>query len=80
MRQATTEIALATLLPDWASTSDINSVCKWLDDDAVLSHGDSAPARYTEIERQRREFSDLLAGYRTVDEYILHRDQRNHDI
>jgi hypothetical protein len=53
MRKATTAIALATLLPDWASTSDINSIYKWLDDDAVLPYGDSAPAEYTEIERQR---------------------------
>ncbi len=75
MRKATTAIALASLLPDWASTSDIISVYKWLDDDPVLPYGDSAPAEYTEIERQRRECSALLATYQTVDENIMHRDQ-----
>jgi len=39
MRKATTAIALATLIPDWVSTSDINSVYKWLRDDAVLPYG-----------------------------------------
>ena len=39
MRKATTAIALATLIPDWASTADINGVYKWLDDDAVLPMG-----------------------------------------
>ena len=76
MRKAATAIALATLLPDWVSTSDINSVYKWLDDDAVLPYGDSAPAEYTEIERQRRDCAALLATYQTVDENIMHRDQR----
>lgn len=51
MRKATTATALAPLLPDWASTSDINSVYKWLDDDAVLPYGESAPAEYTDIVR-----------------------------
>ena len=53
MRKATTAIALTILLPDWASTSDINNVYKWLDDDVVFPYGDSAPAEYTKIERQR---------------------------
>ena len=39
MRKATTAIALATLIPDWVSTSDISSVYKWLRDDAVLPYG-----------------------------------------
>ncbi len=76
MRKATTATALATPLFDWASTSDINNVYKWLDDDAVLPYGDSAPAQYTEIEKQRRYFSALLATYRTIDENTIHRDQR----
>jgi hypothetical protein len=53
MRKATTAIALATLLPDWASTSDINSVHKWLHDEAVLSYEHSVPAQYPEIKEQR---------------------------
>ena len=76
MRIGTRVIALATLLPDWATTSDINSVSKWLDDDAVLPYGVSALAEQTEIERQRRDCSALLAMYQTVDENIMHRDQR----
>jgi len=55
MRKATAANAPATLLPDWASISDINSVHKWLDAAAVLPCGDAAPAEYTEIERQRRD-------------------------
>ncbi len=52
MRMATTAIALATQLPVWASTSEINSVCKRLDDEAVLHYGDSVSAEYVEIEEQ----------------------------
>ncbi len=47
MRQATTAIALAPLLPDWVPTSDINSVYKWHDDGVVLANGDFTPADYT---------------------------------
>ncbi len=53
MRKATTAMALATPLPVWASTSDINSVHKWLDDEAVPPCGDSVPPEYAEIEEQR---------------------------
>ena len=76
MRQTTTAIALATLIPDWASTSDINSVYQWLGDDVVLPNRGFAPAEYTEIEKQRRDFSALLATYQSVDENIMHRAQR----
>jgi len=44
--KATTAIALATLLPGWASTSEISGVFKRLDDEAVLPYGDTAPAEY----------------------------------
>jgi hypothetical protein len=76
MRKATTATALATPLFDWASTSDINSVYKWLGDDAVLAYGNSAPAEYTEIEKQRRDRSASSVTYQTVDENIMRRDQR----
>ncbi len=76
MRKATTATALATPLSDWASTSDINSVYKWLGDDAVPPYGNYAPAEYTEIEKQRRYFSALLATYQTANENIMHREQR----
>ena len=76
MRKATAATALATPLFDWASTSDINSVYKWLGDDAVLPYGNSAPAEYTEIEKQRRDRSASLVTYQAVDENIMHRDQR----
>ena len=59
MRKATTAIALAALIPDWASTSDINSVYKWLDDDAILPYGDSAPAECTDIVR----FTETLCEF-----------------
>ena len=39
MRQATTAIAQAPLLPDWVPTSDINSVYQWHDDGTVLPYG-----------------------------------------
>ena len=39
----TTVIALATLLPDRASTSDIDSVYEWLDNDAGLPYGHFGP-------------------------------------
>ena len=55
MRKATAAIALATLLPDWASNSDMNIVHKWLDAAAVLPCGEFAAAEYTELERQRRD-------------------------
>jgi hypothetical protein len=43
MRKATTAIALATLLADRASTTDIDRGNAWLDDDAVRPYGDSGP-------------------------------------
>ena len=77
MRKAITAIALATLLPDWASTSDINSVHKWLHDEAVLSYGYFVPAQYSEIKEQRGDFSALLDTYQTVDETSMRRKQRS---
>jgi hypothetical protein len=76
MRQATTAIALVPLLPDWVPTSDINSVYECLGDDAVPPYGNHAPAEYTEIEKQRRYFSALLATFQTANENIMHREQR----
>ena len=77
MGKGITAIALATPLPDWASTSDINSVHEWLHDEAVLSYGHSVPAQYSEIMEQRGDFSALLDTYQTVDETSMRRKQRS---
>lgn len=77
MRKATTAIALATLRPDWASTSDINGVHEWLHDEAVLSYGYSVLAQYSEIKEQRGDFSALLDTYQTVDKTSMRRKQRS---
>ena len=53
MAQATTAIALATLLPVRASVSEAESAHEWLADKAVLHYGDSVPAEYSDTEEQR---------------------------
>lgn len=52
MRKTIIAIALATLLPVWASATQNNAVYKWIDKDGILHYGDSVPAEYAEIEKQ----------------------------
>ncbi len=52
MRKTILAIALATLLPVWASATQNNAVYRWVDKDGILHYGDSVPAEYAEVEKQ----------------------------
>lgn len=52
MRRTILAIALATLLPVWASATQNNAVYRWVDKDGILHYGDSVPAEYAEVEKQ----------------------------